>query len=36
MPVVIPFSQCKARPEEGGQYFLLESHLLAVAQGWGK
>ena len=36
MPVVIPFSQCKARPEEGGHHFLLESHLLAVAQGWGK
>ncbi|MFA7372369.1 MAG: DEAD/DEAH box helicase [bacterium] len=36
MPVVIPFSQCKARPEEGGQHFLLESHLLAVARGWGK
>ena len=36
MSVVIPFGQCKARPDEGGHQFWLESHLVAVAQGWGK
>ncbi len=36
MSMVIPFNQCEARPEEGGHHFLLESHLIAVAQGWGK
>lgn len=36
MSVVIPFSRCKARPDEDGHHFWLESHLVAVAQKWGR
>lgn len=36
MSMVIPFSQCKARPDEDGHQFWLKDHLVAVAKGWGK
>jgi CRISPR-associated endonuclease/helicase Cas3 len=35
MPMVVPFQQCKARPDEDNRLFLLTAHLSAVAQSCG-
>lgn len=36
MPMVVPFQQCKARPDEKGRQFLLTAHLSAVARSYGR